>query len=558
MPDVRVTTSVPVIDLFAGPGGLGEGFAAYGNHADGCGFRIALSVELDPVAYRTLRLRAFLRQFESGPPDEYYEFLNASDAIEPDWSAMYPGEWARACHETRRLKLGAPEADWFLRKRLREIRNQNEGSTILLGGPPCQSYSVVGRVRNGSNPAYDADKDERQILYRAYVDVLRRLGPAVAVMENVRGILTARHNGVPVFPNVINALQNPGGKDKYRLYALAPPSDVPFTRDSPEPQGFIVRADEHGIPQRRVRVFVICVREDVADDLPEDVLPRLGRYGHVPSVWDVIGKMPMLRSKLSRADDGYAWQREILAAHATVKRSMSNMEDADKMKFLCSLNTVLESTRGAPMSVSRVAGRTSIGDNCPDSLRRWLYDPKISRLPNNETRGHIPGDLARYMFAAAFARAFGKSPKTTDFPPILVPNHSNWYTGKFMDRFRVQLADRPSTTITSHISKDGHYFIHPDPQQCRSLTVREAARLQTFPDNYFFHGGRTQQYVQVGNAVPPYLASKIAEQVGKILEHHHLREVRRFRRSIRTRVRIGGVADADLADSDGGKYSGRR
>ena len=134
----------------------------------------------------------------------------------------------------------------------------------------------------------------------------------------------------------------------------------------------------------------------------------------------------------------------------------------------------------------------------------------------------MPSDLHRYFFAASYSRVVGSSPKLSDFPRSLLPDHRNVEEGlsgkMFSDRFRVQLPNRVATTITSHISKDGHYFIHYDPLQCRSLTVREAARLQTFPDNYKFEGPRTAQYHQVGNAVPPYLARQIAEVIADILK----------------------------------------
>lgn len=160
-----------------------------------------------------------------------------------------------------------------------------------------------------------------------------------------------------------------------------------------------------------------------------------------------------------------------------------------------------------------------IESKIPSHLYDWYYENHPSCVLNHSTRGHMTSDLLRYAFSAAFTQLSGGiSPKAKDFPAALAPEHENWDSGSYADRFRTQARNKYATTITSHISKDGHYFIHYDPKQCRSLTVREAARLQTFPDNYFFEGNRTQQYVQVGNAVPPYLARQIGEIVMGILQ----------------------------------------
>ncbi len=138
---------VQVVDLFSGPGGLAEGFAGYRDE-QGCGpFEIALSVENERSAHRTLLLRAFLRKFGESYPSCYYTFLN-DGGLEPNWAELYPKQWDAAVRETLRLEIGTVAANSVVDARIRAIRRRSGGETVLLGGPPCQSYSLVGRARN--------------------------------------------------------------------------------------------------------------------------------------------------------------------------------------------------------------------------------------------------------------------------------------------------------------------------------------------------------------------------------------------------------------------------
>jgi DNA (cytosine-5)-methyltransferase 1 len=510
-------TEFAVVDLFAGPGGLAEGFSSIRNKGGLRPFRIALSVEKETSAFDTLRFRSFFRQFNGDPPSEYYKFLNG-EIPEPDWEALFPNEWKHACQETMKLELGSPNSAQAIDARLLQITKGYRGNVILIGGPPCQAYSLVGRARNKGTEGYEASKDHRHFLYREYIRILQTLMPAAFVMENVKGLLSSSVDGERVFDQVLDDLSKVGG-GSYRLVPLAPRSGQSFFRQMVHPHSFdfVVQTEDHGIPQSRHRVIVVGVRADVAAGLDDDQINAalLARSQLPVMVRDVLTGMPRLRSGLSNGDDSEdIWQNETARIMRNVSKTAIGLSGDDEKAFRelgksfalgLSAATRIYPRRGGPY--------VQVPVSCPNDLKRWLVDRKLKRFPNNETRGHMLTDLGRYFYAALYGQIIGVSPKAKDFPRELAPDHRNWKTGKFADRFRVQLWKSPATTITSHISKDGHYFIHPDPAQCRSLTVREAARLQTFPDNYFFKGNRTQQFVQVGNAVPPFLARKIAASV---------------------------------------------
>lgn len=495
-----------VVDLFAGPGGLSEGFAAC-RLADGTpAFDVLLSVEKDPAAWRTLRLRSFLRLLDR-LPRAYLAWI-ADPGRTPEWEETHPRAWEEAGRRTLRRELGAPGVFEELAPRLVALREAWHGDTVLIGGPPCQAYSLIGRARNAGNPGYDPERDGRHFLYREYLRILDLLRPAAFVMENVKGLLSARVGREHVFRRILDDLASiGGGSDAYELVAFAG-GRVGCT----DVREFVVRAEEFGVPQARHRVFVLGIRRDALPVL----LPPPPRVARPVAAGTVLAGLEPLRSGLSRGDSADAWRRTVLDAFGRLER-LARKVGPDPDSFAERLRAWRERFEAAAPA-ARTGRLPPAATGMDDALRRWIAREDLPRAPDHETRGHMQADLARYLFCAVFADAFGRSPDARDFPPDLAPDHRSWSEGKFADRFRVQLRDRPASTVTSHIAKDGHYYIHPDPVQCRSLTVREAARLQTFPDDYAFLGSRTERYVQVGNAVPPLLAHRLAQWLLAVLE----------------------------------------
>ena len=490
-----------VIDLFAGPGGLGEGFASlrHRNNAHQYAFRTAISIEKDPLAHRTLQLRHFYREFKpDSVPSEYYQYLEGIIPLE-ELYGHYPDATSQAKRMAWLCTLGEEPKEIVQERINTALKGQKKW--VLVGGPPCQAYSLVGRSRMSGNPEFQADP--RHLLYKEYLQILADHKPPVFVMENVKGLLSAQIEGEYVIQAILRDLSQPSftvlGDDlglEYRLYSLSQPGVM--NRHS-DPNVFVVKAEEYEIPQARHRIFIMGIRKDIT------FIPRtLQKSKNTITVNDVIGNLPKVRSGLSRtADSDDGW---IHALADILNQSWFIHDKANGgAKFAALLENALEALSQQDLK------KSSDVYSSPSKLTEWFGDQRLTRLTSHEARSHMQSDLQRYFFAALYAEFTQSSPKLSDFPRELLPVHKNVDDGvlgkQFADRFRVQMPHAPATTIMSHISKDGHYYIHYDPSQCRSLTVREAARLQTFPDNYKFEGNRTAQCHQVGNAVPPILAT---------------------------------------------------
>lgn len=537
---------VPVIDLFAGPGGLSEGFSRHHNwFGSDIDFRSVLSIEKSKPASRTLVLRTFFRSFRDRKvPAEYWDVL-AGNLPE---AALYKfPEWSSAVEEVWMAELGVvPISE--LHGRI-SARLGSEENWLLLGGPPCQAYSLMGRARmtgighrarSASDPEISEQvrrqrlaafgSDVRHTLYQEYLRIIAVHQPSVFVMENVKGILSAKVPGTNelMFDHIRSDLGDPwvalaNDPNLEELERLARPKRpsyklFAFTEASSGPEGgalknrdFLIRSEDHGIPQKRHRVIVLGIRDDFS------VSPGSLRPAKRATVGHAIGHLPALSGgSSSRKSSEEEWRalRDDLAgkaarsAHPDIAEAILNAIEANR-------------------EIHRRGGQLVPAESPPPDtdLERWLGSSRVEGFLQHEARGHMPSDLARYMYMSASATVLKRSPKLEEWPRDLLPAHRNVgfnaKTGKaetsgFSDRFKVQVSDAPSSTVTSHIAKDGHYFIHPDPAQNRSLTVREAARLQTFPDDYFFCGNRTEVFTQIGNAVPPYLGVQLAAVVADV------------------------------------------
>ena len=445
-------TNFSVIDLFAGCGGLSEGFSQ-------AGFEVIAQVEMDGSACETLKTRQlYYRLKDIGKLSLYDRFLKGEISREHILN-LFPHMRESIERSVIQAEFGKTGLSQILEAiDLARAHYNAERFNVVVGGPPCQPYSTVGRSRDPNR----MELDTRNFLYEHYLSILEHIQPDFFVFENVPGLMTAQSKGERVFTRMLEDFRGVSPS-----YEIAPS----FDEYSKNPRQYLLDSSRYGIPQKRKRVVFIGYKKSLLDINPKvkDVFktvlqPRPSRsWGY--DVSSAIGDLPALSP--GEGKDG--WFGEYSQAAITPYQS--------RMR------------RGSPGVV------------------------------NHRARTHMESDLLRYRFFIEHHKNGDGVATLSDLireKPELTPLHQN--LDKFTDRFKVQWWNRPSSTIMAHISQDGHYYIHPDMSQCRSFTVREAARCQSFPDNFKFEGPRTEQFKQVGNAVPPLLARIIAQHIMRELK----------------------------------------
>lgn len=410
-----MTKALTFIDLFAGAGGLSEGFIR-------AGYEPIAHVEMDEAACYTLRTRAAYHYLKANDKYEIYKsYLKGEITRDVLYSEIPDGVKKSIIN----LAIG-PENNPVIHKAINE-QLKGQKVDLIIGGPPCQAYSLVGRARSKDG----MKGDPRNYLYVQYAKYLEKYQPKIFVFENVLGLKSA---GAGIY------LQNMEKLFKKKGYRM---------------QLFTVEANNFGVLQNRKRIVIIGHKSELNLILPD--LEAI-RYNKTHTVKDLLSDLPFIR-----------------AGEGKDKYSTYNKKTTTYLDESCIRNGI-------------------------DILTQHIARP------------HTEQDKEIYRIAVNLLND-GKRLNYNELPAKL-KTHSNRHS--FFDRFKVIKSDAEySHTIVAHIAKDGHYYIHPDIKQNRSITVREAARLQSFPDDFYFEGvkegkNRTAAFKQIGNAVPPLMAEKIA------------------------------------------------
>lgn len=405
------------LDLFAGAGGLSEGF-----HRQG--YIDIAHVEMNHDACETLKTREiFYYLKENNQLDSYYSYLR-EEISKNELYSLVPEEILNSIIE-HTITMDSMEE---LFHKIDNVKKQKSIKKIdlIIGGPPCQAYSLVGRARSDDS----MKSDPRNHLYLRYIDIINHYQPKMFVFENVQGLYSAGEGRY--FEDLKNKLDNVG----YEVI------------------DHLLKFEDYGVLQNRKRVILIGWKKG-----SQRFYPDFEKIVHNYSVNDVLSDLPIIYpgigSSVYRTNEINQYLKEF---NIRTERDVLTLNTARAL-------------------------------NQHDAE---IYSMVINKWNNSRKR-------FKYT-------SLDESKRT----------HKN--VSSFLDRFKVVAGElKSSQTIVAHLAKDGHYFIHPDINQCRSITVREAARLQSFPDDYYFEGNRTAQFTQVGNAVPPIISEMIAKELLKQL-----------------------------------------
>lgn len=401
------------IELFAGCGGLLEGFLQQG------GFDTLACVEWETYPCETLIKRLSTKWCHKNAKNEVVRF---------------------DIQRTEELINGFEDKEYGKHEGLSKLIG-NQNVDVIVGGPPCQAYSLAGRIRD----EHGMKEDYRNYLFESYIKIVNFFKPKFFVFENVIGLLSAAPDGYPIVNRIKDTFLEAGYKvaDNFRdtLFEVA----------------------DYGVPQHRKRVIIIGVRiEDFGDDVTSQMISDF--YKNV---------MPSLRKPQRTVADAIGDLPKIYPLEEPIK----------------------------------------------EKGKKYSHAPIISEtVLNHIPRFHSKRDIEVFRFLADDIKSGRKEYTSIEKLKELYTK----VTGKTSNihKYYVLRNDEPSNTIPAHLYKDGMRHIHPDPEQARSITVREAARLQTFPDDFEFLGSNMAQYKMIGNAVPVNFAKIVAEALYKIIKKY--------------------------------------